>query len=265
VNAKVRSPVTINDRRQLSSEEGGQLRSQQRNLVDFELIPFEDGPEPEKEENTGAEAEEEDETTEEGQGEEPEALEGQATEEPDLPETVTPAPQMLAPTLTPTRLPTQSPTQPPQLPQFMVSRSPTAPPRPGDFAKFNEIFKNAVIAFPDLDIQENVIYQPLSISLTEFTCSKISFEDIKVDPRKESDQKLHIDLEVLDLAISCEFDFSWSYIFLGGSGHAVVSTGENSVLAGLDIFSEDYNRFPPDSAEVTLCQTDFNIQSLKFG
>jgi hypothetical protein len=142
--------------------------------------------------------------------------------------------------------------------------SPTQAPRPEDFASFNELMKNAFIALPDTEIAELLLFQPLEISLSEFSCGQISFADIRLDNDYRSSQEVGLGFSVVDLGINCQFDFDWSYIFLTGSGHAVVTTGGSSVDASLDIFSPDFAVTPPESATVTSCQTDIVILGLEF-
>ena len=137
-------------------------------------------------------------------------------------------------------------------------------PKPGDFQQLNELLANTVIHLGDADITEDLLFQPIEISMRDLQCSQVSFDDITLDSDERTNQTVLIQFALVNLGIVCEFDFRWSYIFLSGSGHANVEIGDSSVTAGMELISENFQTHPPANATIQKCQTDINILGLDF-
>lgn len=152
----------------------------------------------------------------------------------------------------------------PGSPFFFTTAHPTQAPRPDDFQVLNDLFETAVLTLPDTDINEQLLFQVLQIALRNLECSHLSLQDVSIDPELRSQQEAGVRFDVTNFGLQCEFDFEWSYIFLVGNGHASVRVGDSSVSGGLDLFSQDFADYPPESAKVTSCNTDIRILGLDF-
>ena len=137
-------------------------------------------------------------------------------------------------------------------------------PKPGDFERLNLLLVNTVIHLGDADIEEELLFQPIEVSMRDLQCSQVSFEDIALDSDERTNQTVSINFALVNLGIVCEFDFRWSYIFLSGSGHASVEIGDSSVTAEMKLMSENFQHHPPANATIQKCETDINILGLDF-
>jgi len=150
------------------------------------------------------------------------------------------------------------------IPGYIQEPTSTSPPRDGDFEELNQLLGTAYFYLPDADVEDDIFFQKLRISMKNLDCSKVSFRNLELTKELKSNQEVFIGVEMVDLRIQCEFDFDWTYIFLSGNGHARVQVTESSARIGMNLFSPDYTQFPPNRGDLIECGTDINLGGLEF-
>lgn len=135
----------------------------------------------------------------------------------------------------------------------------------GDFDELNSLFENALISMPDeFTVNERVGIATLDLTITNMVCSGISVGDVQVSHARQSDQVILVDVDVLELDLTCTMDYSYDYGILSGDGSLQVNTDNNSASTKLSFASNDFDKEPPTTSSVEGCVADVQITNLDF-
>jgi hypothetical protein len=130
----------------------------------------------------------------------------------------------------------------------------------GDFADFNKILDGAVLRIPNAVLKSNGV----TLRLSNIRCSNLAIGDLNLWSRQTSFQTVEVDLQVENLDMVCRADYSFSWIFISGSGYVDVRSMENdATIKGL-IKSANFMSIPPEAIIVKTCNPSVNINDINF-
>ena len=82
------------------------------------------------------------------------------------------------------------------------------------FSTLNDIFSEITLVLPDSSISSN----GLDLTISELTCSELSVQDIQVSHTSLSDTTKRISVNIIGLAVTCSFRWSYKWTIFNGSG-----------------------------------------------
>jgi hypothetical protein len=130
----------------------------------------------------------------------------------------------------------------------------------GDFEEFNQLIQNAVIAFPDASLTQNL----MTLDITELECTGLQLEDLRVSSRTTSSQTVLIDVEVVGLDMDCAARYHYDGLVLNGRGNVAVKSYGNQAVVSASITSSNLNEVAPSTLRVESCTPTISINELQF-
>lgn len=137
--------------------------------------------------------------------------------------------------------------------------------RVGDFDEFNELFDNASISIPDtFEVSQRVLFSDLDVKIWNIKCYGINVGDISISHQLTSPKNMEVLIDVLQLDLECEMNYSYEYSFIDGDGWLKLTTDDNSASTKINFESDDFSIKPPKGSSVSNCVANIEITNLDF-
>ena len=139
----------------------------------------------------------------------------------------------------------------------------------GDFARFNELFKDAqLLLVDDVTLEQEGL---ASLNIRNLVCTNFNLGDLQTEYevfQENGNDVLAYTITAQPFAMRCSADYTYSVLnFLSGIGlpgisddgrFSAVTTG-NMVETRIDLMSPSFDIEPPTSADVEFCNAVINI------
>ena len=141
----------------------------------------------------------------------------------------------------------------------------------GDFKEFNDLFANAVVNLPDVDVSRS----GLNLRLRNMYCQNISVGDIQTNftvtpPQQSNNTNGQASAIVMGFFVNpfdflCVADYSYSFTFFRGSGKMTARARDSQANLKVNVTSPtSFAQKPPNETNVVSCDTRIEIYDMSF-
>ena len=106
-------------------------------------------------------------------------------------------------------------------------------------------------------------FTSVDIFLTQIQCRNVYIEDMILSPTVVSNTEIDVVVKIVDLGMTCTFNWRYDFGFRGNGNAYIVSRG-NDVNTRIGFYSEDFNHHAPSSSQVEHCSSDINVNDIHF-
>jgi len=129
----------------------------------------------------------------------------------------------------------------------------------GDFSALNDLVKGAVFQLPDFSGRDGLI---LDMTLTNIQCRDFVIGDIVLVDQVISSTIVQVQLDILQVSMTCDGSYSYRTWFFRGSGTFQITSNDNTIQTITSFTSQDYSYSPPTLSQVDTCSATVNINDL---